>query len=119
MLFVQDEPDIYAAERKLILLVAYKHKKQPYTKRQMEAHLGRLHRNPLNQIPVEKAAAVAGPLEAARKAKVAAAAEIKAKLDKAASISADELAKVDPFISSFHCFPRFVCFSFFLSLSNF
>ena len=86
---------IYAAERKLILLVAYKHKKLPYTKRELEQHLRRLHKSPLNGIAASKVTdSVSGPLEAARKAKKSAADEIKTKLNGASSLSVDELAKV-------------------------
>ena len=86
---------VYAAERKLILLVAYKHKKLPYSKRELENHFRRLHKGPLNAIPASKVTsdAISAPLEAARKAKNAASEEIKTKLNAASTLSLDELGK--------------------------
>ena len=78
----------------MILLVAYKHKKLAYSKRELEQHFQRLHRNPLNNIPDSKAGPVASSLEAARKKKNAAAEDIMGKLDKASSLSLDDLANV-------------------------
>ena len=88
---------IYAAERKLILLVAYKHKKLPYSKRELERHFRRLHPGPLNKIAAaaaSKGKAAAAALEAANKAKNDVAAELKAKLNKVDTMSVDDLAKV-------------------------